>query len=50
MAMWAGLDAAICNVMDEELRAAIATAEIILNREIYSDEDLKVWARKRGGG
>ncbi|MGQ9700599.1 MAG: dihydropteroate synthase [Candidatus Bipolaricaulaceae bacterium] len=50
MAMWAGLDAAICDVMDEELRTAIATAEIILNREIYSDEYLKVWARKRGGG
>lgn len=50
MAMAAGLDAAICDVTDEELRAAVATAEIILNREIYSDEYLKVWAMKRGGG
>ncbi|MCD5407786.1 methyltetrahydrofolate--corrinoid methyltransferase, partial [Candidatus Bipolaricaulota bacterium] len=37
MAMAAGLDAAICNVLDEELLDAAATAELILNREIYSD-------------
>ena len=52
MAMAAGLDAAICNVMDKELLAAVAAAEIILNKEIYSDDFLKVWALKRskGGG
>jgi 5-methyltetrahydrofolate corrinoid/iron sulfur protein methyltransferase len=50
MAMAAGLDAAICNVLDRELMAAVATAEVILNREIYSDDFLKVWALKRSKG
>ena len=50
MAMAAGLDAAICNVLDPELRAAVATAELILNREIYSDDYLRVWSLKRVKG
>jgi len=50
MAMAAGLDAAICNVLDPELRAAIATAELILNKEIYSDDYLKVWSLRRAKG
>ncbi|NOX45056.1 MAG: dihydropteroate synthase [Caldiserica bacterium] len=50
MAMAAGLDAAICNVLDGELMAAVATAEVILNKEIYSDDFLKVWALKRTKG
>ena len=50
MAMTVGLDAAICNVMDKDLLAAVATAELILNKEIYSDDYLKVWALKRSGG
>lgn len=50
MALAVGLDTAICDVLDERLRAAVATAELILNREIYSDEYLKVWALRRGGG
>ncbi len=50
MAMAAGLDAAICNVLDEELMAAVATAEVILNKEIYSDDFLRVWALKRSKG
>jgi hypothetical protein len=28
----------------------VATAEVILNREIYSDDFLKVWALKRSKG
>ncbi len=47
MAMAAGCDAAICNVMDTELVNAVATAELILNKEIYSDSYLKAY-RKRG--
>lgn len=47
MAMAAGCDAAICNVMDTELMNAVATAELILNKEIYSDSFLKAH-RKRG--
>jgi len=47
MAMTCGCDAAICNVMDQELVNAVATAELILNKEIYSDSYLKAH-RKRG--
>jgi len=50
MAMAAGLDAAICNVMDEELRATVATCELILNREIYSDGYLAAFRTRRGVG
>lgn len=49
MAMAVGLDAAICNVLDEDLMAAVATAKVILNQEIYSDDYLKVWRLQRGG-
>jgi len=49
MAMACGLDAAIANVLDPDLREAAATAEIILEKHPYSDEffqgmnrDLKV--------
>jgi len=46
MAMARGLDAAILNVCDPEMMAAVATAELILNKEIYSDGYLKAY---RGG-
>ncbi len=32
-----GLDAVICDVMDEELIHAVKTAELVMNREIYAD-------------
>ena len=48
MAMAMGLDAAICNVLDDELRAAVATAELILNREIYTDDYLRASRLKAG--
>jgi 5-methyltetrahydrofolate corrinoid/iron sulfur protein methyltransferase len=47
MAMAMGCDTAICNVCDQELMNAVATAELILNKEIYSDSYLKAY-RKRG--
>jgi 5-methyltetrahydrofolate corrinoid/iron sulfur protein methyltransferase len=47
MAMTAGCDAAICNVNDVELMNAVATAELVLNKEIYSDSYLKAF-KKRG--
>ena len=47
MAMAVGLDAAILNVCDEEMRHAIATAELMLCMEIYSDAYLKAY-RQRG--
>jgi len=47
MAMAAGLDAAICNVEDEALMDAIATARILLNQEVYADSYLKVFKAKK---
>ncbi|MGQ9496682.1 MAG: dihydropteroate synthase [Desulfotomaculales bacterium] len=41
MAMANGLDAAIANVLDEELLATVAAARVLLNREIYSDAFLR---------
>ncbi len=47
MAIAKGLDAAICDVMDEDLLNAVATAELILDKEIYSDSYLKVfWSQQ----
>jgi len=43
MAMARGLDAAICNVCDEELIAAVATAGLVLNKEIYSDSYVRAF-------
>jgi len=48
MAIGQGLDAAICDVMDDELIAAIATAELILNKEIYSDSYVRAFRLKAG--
>ncbi len=47
MAMAVGLDAAILDVCDEEMRNAIATAELVMGHEIYSDGYLKAY-RQRG--
>jgi 5-methyltetrahydrofolate corrinoid/iron sulfur protein methyltransferase len=47
MAMAYGLDAAICNVMDDELIAAVATAELMLNQEIYSDSYERAFRARR---
>jgi len=43
MAMGAGLDAAICDVTDKKVMDAVATAELILNNEIYSDSYLDTY-------
>jgi len=48
MAIGQGLDAAICDVMDDELIAAIATAELIINKEIYSDSYVRAFQARRG--
>lgn len=50
MAMAHGLDAAICNVADAELVAAAATAELMLNKEIYSDSYVRAFRIKAGAG
>jgi 5-methyltetrahydrofolate corrinoid/iron sulfur protein methyltransferase len=41
MAMAAGLNAAICDVMDEELIRMAKTADLVMNREIYADAYLQ---------
>jgi len=41
--MGAGLDAAICDVTDKKVMDAVATAELILNNEIYSDSYLDTY-------
>lgn len=46
MAMAMGLDTAILNVCDEELMQAIATTEILLGQEIYSDAYLKAYRQR----
>jgi len=50
MAMAMGVDAAILDVCDEELRAAVATAELLLGMEIYSDAYLKAYRQRAGSG
>jgi len=47
MAMACGLDAAIMNVDDDQLVEVIATARIILNKDVYCDSYVKVF-RKSG--
>jgi 5-methyltetrahydrofolate corrinoid/iron sulfur protein methyltransferase len=44
MAMSHGLDSAIADVLDEKLMNVVATAEMLMNKQIYSDSFLKVYA------
>jgi 5-methyltetrahydrofolate corrinoid/iron sulfur protein methyltransferase len=44
MAIAHGLNSAIVDVLDEELMNAVATAEMLMNKQIYSDSFLKVYA------
>ena len=48
MAIEAGLDAAICDATDEELLNATITAELILNKQIYSDSFIKAYHAAKG--
>ena len=49
MAMSRGLDSAIADVFDKDMMNVVATAEMLMNRQIYSDSFLKVYdsVRKR---
>jgi 5-methyltetrahydrofolate corrinoid/iron sulfur protein methyltransferase len=49
MAIARGLDAAILDPLDSELLDAIATAELLLNKDIYCDSFLEAWRKKRQG-
>lgn len=44
MAMSRGLDSAIVDVFDQDLMNAVATAEMLMNKQIYSDSFLKVYS------
>lgn len=41
MAIAAGMDAAICDVMDTDLVNAARTADLVMNKEIYADSYIK---------
>ena len=43
MAMSHGLDSAIADVLDEKLMNVLATAEMLMNKQIYSDSFLKAY-------
>ncbi len=43
MAVSHGLDSAIIDVLDEQLMNELATAEMLMNKQIYSDSFLKVY-------
>lgn len=47
MCIEAGLDAAICDVTDEELVNSAITAELILNKQIYSDSFIKAYKESK---
>jgi 5-methyltetrahydrofolate corrinoid/iron sulfur protein methyltransferase len=44
MAMSRGLDSAIADTLDEDLMNVVATSEMLMNKQIYSDSFLKVYA------
>ena len=44
MAASHGLDSAIVDVLDEKLMNVLATAEMLMNKQLYSDSFLKVYA------
>lgn len=46
MAVQAGLDASIHDPLDEELMNAMITAEVLLNKAIYSDSYLKAYRQR----
>ncbi len=44
MAVSRGLDSAIADVLDEKLMNVLATAEMLMNKQIYSDSFLKIFS------
>ena len=44
MAISRGLDSAIVDVFDQDLMNVVATAEMLMNKQIYSDSFLKVFS------
>ncbi len=48
MAITAGLDSAIMDAADTELVEAAITAEILLDKSLYSDDYIKAWRMQKG--
>ena len=48
MAVSAGLDAAIMDAADKDLVEAAVTAEILLDKHLYSDDYMKAWRMQKG--
>ncbi len=48
MCLASGLDAAIVDAADEELIAAMISAEVLLGKELYSDDYIKAWRMQKG--
>jgi len=47
MAISAGLDAAIMDAADKELVEAAVSAEVLLNKHLYSDDYIKAWKMQK---
>jgi 5-methyltetrahydrofolate corrinoid/iron sulfur protein methyltransferase len=48
MALAAGLDAAIMDAADKDLVEAAVTAEVLLEKHLYSDDYMKAWKMQKG--
>lgn len=48
MAIAAGLDAAIMDAADKDLVEAAITAEVLLEKHLYSDDYIKAWRMQKG--
>jgi len=48
MAITAGLDSAIMDAADKELVEAAITAEVLLDKNLYSDDYIKAWKMQKG--
>jgi 5-methyltetrahydrofolate corrinoid/iron sulfur protein methyltransferase len=49
MALSHGCDSAIVDVLDDQLVDAVATAEMLMNKQIYSDSFVKAYRSIAGG-
>ncbi len=48
MCLAAGLDAAIMDAADTELVEAAVSAEVLLEKMLYSDDYIKAWRMQKG--
>jgi len=48
MCLAAGLDAAIMDACDKDLVEAAISAEVLLDKHLYSDDYIKAWRMQKG--